>query len=291
MTREESTAKLAELRSAAENLCKTYNEAIQNGKYEEASKADAAITEKVNEYTATVRDMCFAECKAAPDPMLKAVQILSFVTIGVKDEKKGDDKVPVRSIVEKERQIDLLKLHKFCGSIGANENWAHIAMKMNFLLTAQKCVDLGIDPKAVNDSYSMSEIARDFDMGKNPTSKTNLLRTLQTVVTAMLGEGYKATSHDVNYLMSVYSKKNRAALTVTCANHRFFRNYLAEVCHRIVTPGACYAVDYRTKRQTDGVADKKTNAPKAEKPAEKKVNQAPKAKAKAEAKTEEQAAA
>ena len=102
-----------------------------------------------------------------------------FVTIGVKDEQKGDDKVPVRSIVDKERQIDLLKLHKYCGSIGANENWSHIAQKMNFLLTAQKCVDLGVDPKSVNDSYSMSEIAREFDMGKNPTSKTNLLKTLQ----------------------------------------------------------------------------------------------------------------
>ena len=54
--------------------------------------------------------------------MLTAVQTLSYVTIGVKDEQKGDDKVPVRSIVDKERQIDLLKLHKYCGSIGADEN-------------------------------------------------------------------------------------------------------------------------------------------------------------------------
>ena len=64
------------------------------------------------------------------------------MTIGVKDEQKGDDKVPVRAIVDKERQIDLLKLHKYCGSIGANENWSSIAQKMNFLLTAQKAVDL-----------------------------------------------------------------------------------------------------------------------------------------------------
>ena len=151
------------------------------------------------------------------------------------------------ALSDKERQIDLLKLHKYCGKIGANENWAHIAQKMNFLLTAQKAVDLGINPKAVNDSYAMSEIAREFDMGKNPVSKTNLLKTLQTVITAMLGEQYKATSHDVNFLMSVYSKKNRKALTVTCSNHRYFRNYLAEVCHRIVT-GKSYELDYRTKK-------------------------------------------
>ena len=247
MTREENAAKLAELRVQAESLATSYNEAMQNSRFDDVGKIDGAITETINEYTAVVRDMCFEDCKATDDPMLTAVRTLSFITIGVKDEKSGEDMIPVRVIVEKERQIDLLKLHKYCGSIGANESWPHIAMKMNFLLTAQKCADLGIDPKSVNDSYAMSEIARDFDMGKTPTSKTNLLRTLQIVIEAMLGEEYKATSHDVNYLLSVYSRKNRKALTVTCANHRFFRNYMAEVCHRIVT-GKSYEVDFRSKR-------------------------------------------
>ena len=247
MTREENTAKLATLRSEAEALVKEYNEAIQTGKFEEASKVDAKLTEKVNEYTATVRDMCFEDCKNTANPMLTAVTTLSYVTIGTKDEQKGDDKVPVRSIVDKERPIDLFKLDKYCGGIGADKNWLHIAQKMNLLLTAQKATDLGLDPKAVHDSYAMSEIAREFDMGKNPTSKTNLLRTLQTVITAMLGEGYKATSHDVNFLLSVYSKKNRKALTVTYANHRYFRNYMAEICHRIVT-GKAYELDYKTKK-------------------------------------------
>lgn len=247
MTREENTAKLATLRSEAEALVKEYNEAIQTGKFEEASKVDAKLTEKVNEYTATVRDMCFEDCKNTANPMLTAVTTLSYVTIGTKDEQKGDDKVPVRSIVDKERPIDLFKLDKYCGGIGADKNWLHIAQKMNLLLTAQKATDLGLDPKAVHDSYAMSEIAREFDMGKTPTSKTNLLRTLQTVITAMLGEGYKATSHDVNFLLSVYSKKNRKALTVTCANHRYFRNYMAEICHRIVT-GKAYELDYKTKK-------------------------------------------
>ena len=249
MTREENAAKLAQLRSEAEGLVKDYNEAIQTGKYEDATKADSAITEKVNEYTATVRDMCFEDCKNTENPMLTAVKTLSFVTIAAKDEQRGDDKVPVRSIVDKEKPIDLLKLDKYCGGIGADKNWAHIAQKMNFLLTAQKAVDLGIDPKTVNDSYAMSAIAQEINMGKSPTSKTNLLKTLQAVVTAMLGEDYKATSHDVNFLLSVYSKKNRKALTVSCANHRNFRNYMAEICHRIAL-NLSYELDYKTKKES-----------------------------------------
>ena len=248
MTREENTAKLAQLKSEVEGLVKTYNDAIQNGRFEESTKADTAMTEKINEYTATVRDMCFEDCKATDDPMLTAVKTLSYVTIGVKDEKKGDDKVPVRTVVDKERAIDLLKLDKYCGGIGHDKEWMHIAQKMNFLLTCQKARDLGLDPQKVNDSYAMSEIARQFEMGKNPTSKTNMLRTLQMVVTAMLGDGYKATSHDVNFLLSVYSRKNRKALVVSCANHRNFRGYIAEVCHRIVT-GKEYELEYKTKRE------------------------------------------
>ena len=248
MTREENVAKLAQLKSEVEGIVKTYNDAIQNGRFEESTKADGAMAEKINEYTATVRDMCFEDCKATDDPMLAAVRTLSYVTIGVKDEKKGDDKVPVRTVVDKERAIDLLKLDKYCGGIGHDKEWMHIAQKMNFLLTCQKARDLGLDPQKVNDSYAMSEIARQFEMGKNPTSKTNMLRTLQMVVTAMLGDGYKATSHDVNFLLSVYSRKNRKALVVSCANHRNFRGYIAEVCHRIVT-GKEYELEYKTKRE------------------------------------------
>lgn len=248
MTREEGMAKLAELKFSVEEQVKVFNDAVQNGRFEESTKADKAMTDTINEYTATVRGMCFDECRATDDPMLAAIKTLSYVTIGVKDEQEGDDKVPVRVIVDKERQIDLLKLDKFCGGIGADPNWMHIAQKMNFLLTAQKAKDLGIDPVKVNDSYAMSEIARQFEMGKNPTSKTNLLKTLQTVVTAMVGDGYKATSHDVNFLLSVYSKKNRKALTVSCANHRNFRGYVMEVCHRIVTSKS-YELEYKTKRE------------------------------------------
>ena len=90
----------------------------------------------------------------------------------------------------------------------------------------------------------MSDIAKAIDMGKTPTSKTNMLKTLQSVVNAMIGEEYKVLSHDVAFLTSVYSRKNRKALTVTCANHKYMRQYMAEICHRIVC-GLRYDVEYK----------------------------------------------
>ena len=250
LSHDEAVKKLNGLRTEVEGLVSSYNEAYQAGKFEEAMKLSKAIEEKVNEYTSVVRDDCFEACKNSKDPMLTAVTLLSFVTIGVKDEQKGDDAIPVRIVVDKERAIDLFKLYKYCGEkgIGADPKWLYMAEQLNMLLTAQKAQDLGLDPKKVNDSFAMSNIAREIDLGKSPTSKTNILKTLQSIITAMLGEGYKAASHDVNFLMSAYSKKNRKALTITTANHKTLRGLLAEICHRIVT-GKTYAVDYKAVKQ------------------------------------------
>lgn len=253
MTREENIAKLAKIKFEAETLVKDYNTAILEERFADARKLDSDIAAKVSEYTATSRLVCFEDCKATENPMLTAVLALTFPTIAAKDEKVDEtgDTV-VRYIVDAEKPIDLLKLHKHCGSIGADKQWVYMAEKMNFSLTARRANELGVDPKKINDSYAMSAIAKEYDLGKNPASNTNLLKTLQTVVTAMLGKDkdgkeYKATSHDVNYLLAVYSKKGKKALSVSCANHNYFRNYLATICHRIVT-GKTYDVEFKAQK-------------------------------------------
>lgn len=249
MAEEKKITTKAELREKAEKLVLEYNNAVQNGDFNAANKLNESIEQAVNEYTSIARGECFKEIAATDDPMLAAVKRLSFATIRAKDSKVGDEKIPVRSIEDSEKVIDLLKLHKtVSGGIGKDPKWAAMIEKLNFLMTAQKAVDLGINPKAINDSYAMSDIARQIDLGKTPTSKTNILKTVQAIVTAMIGEEYKATSHDVNFLMSVYSRKNRKALTVSCANHRYMRQYMMEICHRIVE-GKTYALDYKQIRK------------------------------------------
>ena len=51
MTREEGMAKLAELKSSVEEQVKVFNDAVQNGRFEESTKADKAMTDTINEYT------------------------------------------------------------------------------------------------------------------------------------------------------------------------------------------------------------------------------------------------
>lgn len=251
-----------DLRAKAEALTQVYNDQVQSGNFAprmehptaekdkdenpiiETVLVDDVIQLAVNEYTNIARDECFEILVAAEDPMLAAVLMLEYPTIRIVD-KKDENKTPVRTIEDSTKYIDLLKLHKKVnGGIGKDKNWHLMIEKLNLLMTAQKAIDLGIDPKSVNDSYAMSDIAKQIDLGKNPTSKTKILETVQIVVTAMIGENFKAKSHDVNFLFSVYSKKSRKALTVSCANHKYMRQYMMEICHRIATNGS-YALDYK----------------------------------------------
>ena len=237
-----------ELRRKVETLVLEYNEHAQNAEFSDKKEINKEIEKSVNEYTSMARTECFNNLIESGNPMLEAVKELVFDTIRVRDTVQGDDEIPVRVVEEIQRPIDLIKLHKYVdGGIGANKDWNYEVEKFNMLMTAQKCQDLGINPKVVNNSYAMSDIAKKIDMGKTPTSKTNMLKTLNRVVQSMIGEEYKATSHDVNYLLSIYSKKKRQALTVTCANHKYMRQYLAEICHRIVL-GKAYEVDFKKKR-------------------------------------------
>jgi len=249
MTNNERIEKMAVLKAQAEESVQKYNDLLQNEKLSEAEKVYEDLTKTINEYTSLASVVCFENCKATGDPMLAAVTTYSFQTIAVKGETRGegDTAFEVFSIVPKAKQIDLLRLHKYCGSIGKDKNWVYMVEKLNMLMTAQKAMLLGLDPKKVRDCYYMNDISRDINLGKTPTSNTSILKTLQLIVNAMIGEEYKAVSHDVNYLKSVYSKKGKAALTVVCANHKYMRGYIMDICHRIVT-GASYGLDYKMNK-------------------------------------------
>ena len=255
MTKEKKMARLAELRQEAENGVSKYNELFQNGKIEEAFRCNESIDASIKEYTQIARDITFDEILEAENPMVEAVRRLTFESIAAKNEKRDfneTEKIPVLTIVTVNKNIDVLKLHNYAkkigyGNIGKEKNWDYLVQKFNFLLTVQTAVDIGVNPKEIKDCYDIAAIARDIDMGKTPTSKTNILKTLQMVVTAMLGDGYKVTSHDVNFLLKIYNKKGKSALSVVCANHRFMRQYICEICHRVVTDGKYEAVYKKAK--------------------------------------------
>lgn len=242
--------KMAEIKAQVEAQVKSFNDYRQEENFSEAAKLEEAINNNVGEYNSLSQKQCFAECRADSEgPMMAAIKRLTYPAIAVKDEKVEGTKLPTRVVNDTVKSIDLTKLYKDTpGGIGVDTQWLYMAQKLNFHLCAKTAKDIGVtDLKTISDSYAMHEIARSIDMGKDPTSKTQILKTLQAVIAAMVGDEYKAVSHDVAFLLKVYSKKGKKALSVNCANHRHFIGYLAEICHRIVL-GKSYGVEYKVNK-------------------------------------------
>lgn len=244
MTREEMKAKMAEYLATAEEGVKEYNDLLLEGKYD--AKVEEKFNDAISDYTSMAQVIAFSECVESGDPMKEACIRLSFETIRAKNEPiEEGSKIKKKVIEPTEKRIDLKRLQKFCdGKLGVDSNWVYALEKLNFLLTAHRAKELGDDPKQIRDCYAMADISREYDLGKNPASNTNLLKTITGIVQQMIGEEFKPNSHDVKFLLFTYSKKGREALKVSCANHKQMRELAQEICHRILVDGK-YAVDFK----------------------------------------------
>jgi len=246
MSNEAMVQEMASHRAKASALVLQYNDLIQNKKLDEIGKVETDLNNEIGEYNAISRKMVYGDCLAAEDPMMAAVQTLCYPVLHLKHGKvEGSTTLDRFEIEERTKPINLLELNRQ-QQIGHDPQWVFKAEKFNMLLTAQKAVELGIDPTGIADNYAMRDISKQMEFGKTPTSKTNILRTLGAVITAMVGEEFKPTSHDVAFLLSVYAKKSRKALTVTCSNHKALVAILMEICHRIINSKG-YAVEYKAK--------------------------------------------
>ena len=247
-TTAEKRENLVVLRAKAEEKVREYNAAVLENKGTRSIEEE--LTNTVNEYTSVARSICFDECRDSDDPMMTAVQRLTFDTIATHPEKVEGASFSLMTIIDKEQPIDLGKLHKYCGGIGADTAWLNMLEKFNFHMTAKRAIRLGINPANINDSYAMSEISKAIDLGENPVDDDHILDTMQAIVTAMVGPEYTnaITPYDVAYLDSIYAKKvGKRALAVGVANHAHLRSYMAEICHRAVM-GKSYAIEYKTKK-------------------------------------------
>lgn len=248
-TREELNAKMAEIRESAEQNAQAYNELMLEGKYD--AEIDGKIADLVGEYTSIARAIAFQDCKDTEHPMRAACINPSFDTIRAKQVPiEEGSKIKKLVIEDDSKRIDLKRLWKFCDKkLGDDPSWIYAAEQFNFRLTLRACQRHGIKAKEVNDSYAMAKLAKEFDLGKNPVSNTNILKTLTQVVQMMIGEEFKPNSHDVNRLVDVYCKAdNRNLLKAKAANHNQMRGYLQAICHRILT-GEAYELDYKKAKK------------------------------------------
>lgn len=237
--RAKKVEELKDLRTSAEELCKLYNEANQSGEKEKAAGFAESIDEKVGEYGNLARRIAYEDFHTASNPMVAAVTALQYVAIVAKDEKVGDDpksQIIVRGIEDRAKYIDLLHFHKW-RKIGHVQTWNFTAEKLCYCMTLRVAGRVGgtTTVNAIKKKIEITQIAESVSLGRCPTSNTNLLAVLQRVITEMLGEGYKVTSHDVNYMIENFSGSDKNPMNVGVRNHKKFVELLMAICHHIVT--------------------------------------------------------
>lgn len=252
----EATSRKDQLHEEIKELVEKYNEAYGYREYKRMQELDTEIADKVEEYTGISERECFEEILNEENPMKAAAERVRYATIKVRDVT--EDKVTTRVVEASSNQIDPLKLHKKAKEgIGADKNWHFMIEKLNMLLTCRRAIELGLNPREIKNTYSMSEEACKIEMLMDGTSPDKfdknaadeiLKQDVQKVVNAMLGEGYEVTDVMINYLLMIYQKKNnRKSLSVSCANHRNMRIYLLDICHACVT-GNEFSVIYKVKK-------------------------------------------
>lgn len=234
-----TTTNLEKIKKTAEELLEKSENAES---VDEKKSIDADLEQAVNYYTAVSKSNCYKNAKKSGNPMHYAVKQFSYPSIRVKETIDKDTKMVVRSIVDTEKPIDLVDMNtKIDGGIGADKKWFYVIQKLNYYLTIRAAKRVGATVKS--DAFVMNDIARAYEMGKDPCSNTQMLKTLQDIVDKMLGEGYNAISHDVNYLLDCYANDNKKSKTsITLANHKTLAGYLKKICYRILTDGKGYDV-------------------------------------------------
>lgn len=236
---------IAKRKASIVALVQKYNELTLNEKTpaKDIKATQDALDKDLADYKVQANHLFYEECEASGDAMLEAVKRQDVVYLKTRDVTDKESKITKRIVEEKPTTVDLDAMHKYSlevlkkDGIGKNKNWRNLLQKINFCLTLRVAKAIGVKDEVYKDLegyYTINAIAKDIDLGKNPLSNTQVLKTLQRAVTDMIGEEYKATSHDVAYMQECISKRAGSGV-IKAATHKEFYKILLDVCHHIVT--------------------------------------------------------
>lgn len=150
---------------------------------------DDDLKELEREYAKAKCVEVFDQLKNEENPVKAAIIMHSYFTTSHSYTRTDSGAITSIKIVEdKPRQIDLVKLCKHCG---LPADWQYKVEKFNQLLAMKTATDLKMSKaqiKKICDSFYMSKLAKEIDMGATPTSNTAICKQLQQIFDAVLFE-------------------------------------------------------------------------------------------------------
>lgn len=147
------------------------------------------------------------------------------------------------------------------GVVTNGHAWEYRAEKLAFLLAQRIAGGLDI-PKArmteLENTYKMSAEARKVDLGKDPFSNRQMVKTLQSVIDLLAfvpnenGENtIKASTKDFKFIEAIFTRAGKMVGHVKVLRGRQMAQYIFNVVHMIVT-GKAYDVDFAAEKKADG---------------------------------------
>lgn len=291
MTRAEREAAMAEALEKAKGLTQRYNEITQAAwdgqKYDPQELVDvqADIDQACADFNQHAKILTYLDCKDVAEASGRfvseiAAERLRYTVIGVKDNKIADDLCPVREVVNKVKDIDLIDMDRILGGNAcADKGWKSIAQHLNHLIVYASCVQLGADYTKVRDCLGLKEIHDAIQRGEAPMSRRHMAEAFRKALEAIIGEAGLALwdmemperdiegnpltvgNTAVNYAVRVFSKKGKKALSIACGNNKASVQILMDIAHRLLT-GASFTVESKEiKEESTPAAPKKESGP------------------------------
>jgi hypothetical protein len=253
------------LKAEIEQKVETATKELKEKKFDLLAATLAELKKSEKDYEKVVVQNISDRLLKEEFPVIAAIKEYSYVTLRHKEVKEENTGLIIGYEVSNTiRQIDLLKLCKY-GKL--DDTWEYVVSKLNQLFCLRTAENLGLPVAEIAKTYYLKEQAKKIEMGGTPTSNTQLVKALQFVVDAIIfkpGENgknvYKVVTPHVNYLLMLYAKKGKAALSIATAKDDFLRRLIMDITHEILT-GNKFSLEYKTA-DTKATADKPATATK-----------------------------
>ncbi len=260
--------KSSEVLVKIENEVERFNQSftLDNAEEGKAIRAEVSliIEELESDYNKIVRNEAYQEFMQDENPLIKAIMTLNIPRLKVRTLVNDDGVVTGMDTHDNDgnlnivyKIVDLVDFDKYAGyTLGAEKGWQYKVEKFNQLMCLKVALELGLT-KAKTDkiakTFYLSKVAEKIEMGETPTSNTQALKDLQSVIDSIIYEDnngknkYKATSHDIAYIDHLIAKRGKSLLTVSVVNSKLTRELITGVLYRLLTNGK-YDIDYKKKK-------------------------------------------
>jgi hypothetical protein len=228
------------------------NDLIAKGTQAEVKKAVDFLDDIESAFALAKERETLDELIEKANPYEAAYLKFIFVCIGHKVEHPKDSK-DISNVIStnKTNRIRPISLSRLAarGAGKLSTDWKPYVEKFAQLVAIRHAENVGCTPERIKElstSYVMTQTAKALEIGKTPTSNTQMCKQLQQVIDKLIWKsiegknenGYRVNNYDVAFIEDTFAKASRkVAANLILSTPRDVEALLLHVMHRLVVDG------------------------------------------------------